>query len=113
MGSNTITDAGGIVLCLSGLTTAVFLTQDVTFGFILPILHVMNIAIGITAAGLVALSKPRMAPIAGVVAIGLALDTFLKMYHEPIWALPAIVGGVLCIAGAVSSRVDVPRPQWG
>ena len=106
-----ITEAGGIVLVLAGFVTAAYLTQDVTFGFIVPIIHVMNIAVGITGMGLLALMKPRMAPLAGAVGIGLAVDTFVLMYHDPLWALPALAGGLLCVGSLVAGRVPVPQAQ--
>ncbi|MFD1585829.1 hypothetical protein ACFR9U_02450 [Halorientalis brevis] len=111
MQTRSITEAGGIVLVVAGFVTAAYLTQDVTFGFILPIIHVMNIAVGITGMGLLALMKPRLAPVAGAVGIGLAIDTFVFMYHDPLWALPALAGGTLCVGSLVSGRVSVPQPQ--
>lgn len=111
MSQQRVSEAGGVVLVVAGFITAMYLTQDVTFGFILPLLHVMNMAIGITGMGLLALAKPRLAPLAGVIAIGLAVDTFVFMWHDPMWALPAVAGGLLCVGSLVAGRVTLPEPQ--
>jgi ABC-type glucose/galactose transport system permease subunit len=110
MGSNRIVEAGGITLCLAGVVTAAYLTQDTNFGFIFPILHVMNMAIGMTIAGLVALMKPRLAPISGIIAAGIALEVFVSQFNDPLWAIPAIVGALLCIGGPISQRFTTPGP---
>lgn len=106
-----VSEAGGIVLVVAGFVSALFLTQDATFGFILPILYVMNIAVGITGMGLLALMKPRLAPVAGIIAIGLAIDCFLFMWHAPLWILPTAAGGILCIGSLVSGPLETPQPS--
>ena len=106
-----ISEAGGTVLLVAGFVTIMYLLTDATFGFIVPILHLMNMAVGITALGLLALSKPRLAPLAGAGAIGIAVDTFVFMWHDPLWALPTVVGGLLCLASLLPGRVGLPKPQ--
>ncbi|WP_336002208.1 hypothetical protein [Halorientalis halophila] len=111
MVSNKLTEIGGVVLIVAGIVTVGYLTQNDRFGFIVPILFVMNMGIGISGAGLLALSKPKLAPVAGVVAIGLALTTFYVIWSAPLWAIPTVVGGVLCIIGSISARLFEPRPS--
>mgnify|MGYP006294763753 CR=1 FL=1 len=111
MVSNKLTEIGGIVLIFAGMLTVGYLTQDDRFGFIVPILFVMNMGVGIAGAGLLSLSKPRLAPVAGVVAVALSVTTFVLIWDAPLWMVPTIVGAGLCILGSLSARFRRPRPS--
>lgn len=111
MVSNKLTELGGVVLIVAGMVTVGYLTQDDRFGFIVPLLFVMNIGIGISGMGLLALSKPKLAPIGGVVAMALSVTTFYVIWDAPLWIAPTVIGGVLCIVGPISARFLQPRPS--
>lgn len=99
MDGRNLIDAGGVFLVIGGLVTAAYLTTEASFGFILPVLYQMNMAIGIFAGGLVVLSKPKLAPIGAGLGVLLAIDTFFFSYYDPLWALVTIVGAVLVLVG--------------
>ncbi|WP_299266137.1 hypothetical protein [Halorientalis sp.] len=109
--SNKLTELGGVVLIFAGMLTVGYLTQDDRFGFIVPILFVMNMGVGISGMGLLALSKPKLAPVGGVVAMGLSFLTFLVIWDAPLWVVPTVFGGALCIVGPISARFLRPRPS--
>jgi hypothetical protein len=109
MVSNKLTELGGVVLIFAGMLTVGYLTQDDRFGFIVPLLFVMNMGVGISGMGLLALSKPKLAPVGGVVAIALSVTTFHLIWSAPLWIVPTAVGGVLCIVGPISARFVRPR----
>jgi len=112
MNGRSLIDAGGVFLVIGGLVTAAYLATDANFGFILPALYQMNMAIGIFAAGLIVLSKPRLAPVGAGLGAFLAVDTFFLSYNDPLWALAAVVGAVLCLLGwglsLFGSRSEAP-----
>jgi hypothetical protein len=81
------------------LVTAAYLATEASFGLVLPISYQMNMAVGILAGGLVALSKPKPAPVGAGVAAFLAFDTFFFSYYDPLWGLVTFVGAILCVAG--------------
>ncbi|AQL43371.1 hypothetical protein BV210_12020 [Halorientalis sp. IM1011] len=109
MVSNKLTELGGIVLIFAGMLTVGYLTQDERFGFIVPLLLVMNMGIGISGMGLLALSRPKLAPIGGIVAMALSFTTFYVIWSAPMWIIPTVIGGVLCIVGPISARLFQPR----
>ncbi|MFB6084035.1 MAG: hypothetical protein ABEJ94_07310 [Halorientalis sp.] len=109
MVSNRLTELGGVVLIFAGMLTVGYLTQDDRFGFIVPLLFVMNVGVAISGTGLLALSRPRLAPIGGVVAMALSVTTFRVIWSAPLWIVPTVVGGVLCMVGPLSARFFRPR----
>ncbi len=111
MVSNKLTELGGVVLIFAGMLTVGYLTQNDRFGFIVPILFVMNMGVGISGMGLLALSKPKLAPVGGIVAMVLSVTTFYLIWSAPLWILPTVIGGVLCIVGPVSARFLRLRPS--
>jgi hypothetical protein len=99
MNGRSLIDAGGVLIVIGGLVTAGYLTTDASFGFILPVLYHINVTVGIFAGGLIALSKPKLAPVGAVLSGFLAIDTFLISYYDPLWALTTVVGAVVVLAG--------------
>jgi hypothetical protein len=71
----------------------------------------MNMGVGISGMGLLALSKPKLAPVGGVVAMALSFTTFYVIWSAPLWTIPTVIGGVLCLVGPLSSRFRRVRPS--
>jgi hypothetical protein len=99
MNGRDLIEAGGVFLVIGGFVTAAYLATEANFGFILPALYQINIAIGIFAASLIVFWKPRLAPVGAGLGAFLAVDTFFISFNDPLWALPSVVGAVLCLLG--------------
>jgi hypothetical protein len=112
MNGRSLINVGGVCIVIGGLITAGYITTDASFGFILPVLYHINVTVGIFAGGLIALSKPKYAPVGAALSGFLAFDTFFISYYDPLWAAATLVGSVVVLAGwgltHLSSRSQQP-----
>lgn len=108
MVSRYATDTGGALLCLSGLLTGVYMLVSAV-GFAALVL--MVIAVGFIGVGVSTLSSPGRAPLFGVVGGVLAAVVFVGWFGDPLWAVPGVAGGVLCLVGGLAGRERQPAAQ--